>query len=72
MKLWVVQTHNAISGIADYKFKTEQECLDYIKTMMGRLGETKTAGFNRSKAFAPAKNSEEIYSIMSEGDFKAL
>ncbi|MFY7964979.1 MAG: acyl-CoA carboxylase subunit beta, partial [Chitinophagaceae bacterium] len=63
-------THNAISGIADYKFKTEQECLDYIKTMMSRLGATKTAGFNRSKAFAPAKNTEEIYGIMSEGNLK--
>jgi 3-methylcrotonyl-CoA carboxylase beta subunit len=25
-------THTEISGIADYKFKTEQECLDQIKT----------------------------------------
>src|SRR5437763_8002077 len=24
-------THTAISGIADYKFKTEQECLDQVK-----------------------------------------
>jgi acetyl-CoA carboxylase carboxyltransferase component len=63
-------THNAISGIADYKFKTEQECLDYIKTMMGRLGETKTAGFNRSKALKPSKNAEEIYGIMNEGNAK--
>src|SRR5205809_167239 len=25
------ETHNALSGIADYKFATEKECLDYIK-----------------------------------------
>lgn len=63
-------THNSISGIADYKFKTEQECLDYIKTMISRLGEPKTAGFNRSKAFMPAKKYEEIYGIMNEGNIK--
>lgn len=63
-------THNAISGIADYKFKTEQECLDYIKVMMSRLGERSKAGFNRSKAFMPNKNYQEIYGIMNEGNLK--
>lgn len=63
-------THNAISGIADYKFKTEQECLDYIKVMMSRIGESNKAGFNRSKSFMPSKNYEEIYGIMNEGNLK--
>src|SRR4029077_11851493 len=30
-------THNSISGIADYKFKTEEECLDHIKRMISML-----------------------------------
>lgn len=63
-------THNSISGIADYKFKTEQECLDYIKVMMSRLGQTVKAGFNRSKTFMPSKSHEEIYGIMNEGNLK--
>lgn len=63
-------THNSISGIADYKFKTEQECLDYIKVMMSRIGESKQAGFNRSKAFMPSKKYDEIYGIMNEGNLK--
>jgi len=63
-------THNAISGIADYKFKTEQECLDYIKVMMSRVGDNAKAGFNRAKAYSPAKNAEEIYGIMSENNTK--
>src|SRR5246127_4240079 len=29
-------THTEISGIADYKFKTEKECLDQVKHIMGR------------------------------------
>jgi acetyl-CoA carboxylase carboxyltransferase component len=63
-------THNSISGIADYKFKTEQECLDYIKKIFSKLGDTYKAGFNRSKAFEPSKNPEEIYGIMGENNLK--
>ena len=63
-------THNSISGIADYKFKTEHECLDYIKTLMGRLGENEKAGFNRITSYQPQKNQEEIYGIMSENNLK--
>jgi acetyl-CoA carboxylase carboxyltransferase component len=63
-------THNSISGIADYKFKTEQECLDYIKKIFSKLGDTNKAGFNRSKAFQPSKNPEEIYTIMGEHNLK--
>ena len=63
-------THNSISGIADYKFKTEHECLDYIKRMMGRLGETPSAGFNKIQSIQPSKNEDEIYGIMSEQNLK--
>ncbi len=63
-------THNSISGIADYKFKTEHECLDYIKTLVGRLGEKDKAGFNRITPFQPQKNQEEIYGIMTENNLK--
>ncbi len=31
-------THTSISGIADYKFKTEEECLDQVKKIMSTLG----------------------------------
>src|SRR5215467_712613 len=40
-------THTEISGIADYKFKTEQECMDHIKKMISLLGKKPTAGFDR-------------------------
>src|SRR5690242_20412341 len=36
-------THNAISGIADYRFKTEQECLDQVKKIISKLGDPQTA-----------------------------
>lgn len=56
-------THTEISGIADYKFKTEQECMDHIKRMMSMLGEKERAGFDRITPKQPKKNPEELYGI---------
>ncbi len=63
-------THNAISGIADYKFDTEKECLDHIRRMMNKLGPGESAGFNRQKALPPSRNNGEIYGIQAEGNGK--
>ena len=63
-------THTEISGIADYKFKTEEECLDQVKKIMSKLGPSVKAGFNRIEATLPSKNKGEIYGIMSEGNTK--
>src|SRR6202162_723122 len=48
-------THTSISGIADYKFKTEEECLDLVKKIMSGMGNTPTAGFDRTEPRAPLK-----------------
>ena len=56
-------THTEISGIADYKFKTEQECMDHIKKMISMLGSKEKAGFDRIAPVPPAKNPEELYGI---------
>jgi 3-methylcrotonyl-CoA carboxylase beta subunit len=58
-------THNELSGIADYKFKTEEECLDRVKSIMSKLGRPDTAGFDRIASHAPSKKIEEIYGILS-------
>ncbi len=63
-------THTEISGIADYKFATEEACLDHIKKIIGNLGSAPTAGFNRIEAIAPASAIEKIYSIQSPGNNK--
>src|ERR1041385_8547715 len=39
-------THTEISGIADYKFKTEKEAFDHVKRMMSMLGVSEKAGFD--------------------------
>src|SRR6478736_3448656 len=63
-------THTEISGIADYKFDTEQECLDEIKKIISKLGEKPKAGFNRAASLPPAKDAKEIYNIMSVNNGK--
>ena len=63
-------THTAISGIADYKFETEQACLDHIKKIISKLGKAPDAGFDRIAAVAPSKAINEIYSILAEGNAK--
>jgi acetyl-CoA carboxylase carboxyltransferase component len=57
-------THTEISGIADYKFKTEQECMDHIKRMIAMLGEKQKAGFDRIAATPPKKDPNELYGLM--------
>ena len=56
-------THTEISGIADYKFSTEQACMDHIKKIMSLLGEKPQAGFDRILPQAPQKNPEELYGL---------
>lgn len=59
------ETHNSISGIADYKCKTEHECLDQVKKIIGKLGHVRdNAGFNRSEPAAPQKNPADLYGII--------
>ncbi|MCW3086819.1 MAG: methylcrotonyl-CoA carboxylase carboxyl transferase subunit, partial [Sediminibacterium sp.] len=63
-------THTEISGIADYKFKTEEDCLDHIKKIMNKLGAPVRAGFNRIQPQAPKKDVQELYGILHEGNVK--
>lgn len=58
-------THTEISGIADYKFSTEQECMDHIKKMFSMLGKKYDAGFDRIQSAEPAHAAEELYGIFA-------
>jgi 3-methylcrotonyl-CoA carboxylase beta subunit len=63
-------THTEISGIADYKFKTEEECLDQVKKIIDKLGAPKNAGFSRVDAIAPALPAEDLYTLTSPDNSK--
>ena len=68
--LGVSHTHIAISGIADYEFDTEEECLDQIKKIIEKLAEPASAGFKRIPSHSIAFPSSAIYEIQSEGNSK--
>lgn len=59
------KTHTEISGIADYKFKTEQECLDQVRRIIDKIGSQEKAGFDRTKAVEPARDIKDIYGLVS-------
>jgi 3-methylcrotonyl-CoA carboxylase beta subunit len=63
-------THTEISGIADYKFKTEEECLDQVKRIIDKLGVAKSAGFDRATPKAPALPAEDLYTIVAPDNSK--
>ena len=63
-------THTEISGIADYKFKTERECLDHIKKLVGTLAAPSSAGFNRIAPAPPIQDPKELYGIIHENNVK--
>lgn len=57
--------HTEVSGIADYKFATEQECLDQVRRIMDKVGAQPRAGFDRATPAEPKKDTKEIYGIVS-------
>lgn len=57
-------THTSISGIADYSFKTEEECLGQIRKIIGKLGKSRDAGFDRTEPAPPKKDTEGIYGVV--------
>ena len=60
-------THTEISGIADYKFKTEEDCLDQVKKIMNKIGEKPRAGFDRIQSKKPKKDPEDLYTVFPSG-----
>jgi len=57
-------THCEISGVTDYKMPNDTVCLETIRNIVGKLGETPKAGFSRIEPALPKENPEEIISIM--------
>lgn len=57
-------THSEISGVTDYKFANDEECLDHIRSIMDKLGDQDHAGFNRGKSAPPKQNEKELYGLL--------
>jgi acetyl-CoA carboxylase carboxyltransferase component len=59
-------THTEISGVMDYKVDSDEEALDTIRSIISKIGEPETAGFNRAKSLPPALDEKEIYGLIPE------
>jgi acetyl-CoA carboxylase carboxyltransferase component len=59
-------THCEISGVTDYKCKDDADCIQRIRNIMGKVGRTETAGFNRAEPARPKKEAREIYGIIPD------
>lgn len=57
-------THCEISGVTDNKFPNDQACLDYIRSIMSKVGASEKAGFDRVEAKAPQFDTKEIYGLI--------
>jgi acetyl-CoA carboxylase carboxyltransferase component len=64
-------THTEISGIADYKFKSDESCLDRIKQIVSKIGHNTTAGFDRITPVAPEKSPEGLYGVIPADSTKS-
>jgi 3-methylcrotonyl-CoA carboxylase beta subunit len=62
--------HNTISGVADYQFATEQECLQQVQRIMDKISMPMQAGFNRAESNAPVRDSKDLYGIVSAANNK--
>ncbi len=56
-------THSEISGVTDYKVKTDEACIEKIKTLMSQLGAFPKAGFDRIKSKKPKLDEKEILGL---------
>lgn len=63
-KLGGAETHSSISGITDYKVKSDTEALSLIRNLVSKFGIPETAGFDRIKSNPPKHNPQELYGII--------
>ncbi len=53
-----------ISGVTDYIAKDDEDCLEKIRSIAGKMSNTNTAGFNRTKSFEPSYPDGDILGIL--------
>ena len=57
-------THCEISGVTDYKASDDRDALTRIKNIMGKIGDSEKAGYNRIEAAKPKEDPQDIYGIL--------
>lgn len=65
-KLGGAETHSSISGITDYKVKSDMEAIGLIRDLVSRIGPHERAGFDRIGPRPPKADPQELYGIVPE------
>ena len=60
------EMHNAVSGVADYQFDTEDEAFEWIREQMALIGSKQKLGLNRIESKDPSLNPEELLGILPQ------
>ena len=63
-KLGGAYTQTEISGVCDYKVENDKECLNTIRDMMGRIGQSDKAGFHREETIEPKQELKKVYGLL--------
>lgn len=58
--------HSEISGVTDYKMKNDEECLETIRSLISKFGNTEKAGLDRIESKEPKYAEKEIYGIIPQ------
>ncbi len=56
-------THCEISGVTDNKYDSDQECLEAIRKIFDKIGESEKAGFDRKEPKLPKSKMEDLYGV---------
>jgi len=56
--------HSEVSGVTDYKFDTDEECLTHIRNIFDKMGGQATAGFSRTAPAKPKLDEQELYGTL--------
>jgi acetyl-CoA carboxylase carboxyltransferase component len=59
-----------ISGITDEKMANDEECIEKIRSLVSKFGETQKAGFDRAESKSPAYETKEVYGALPEDSSK--
>jgi len=59
-------THTEISGVTDNKYPDDASCLDAIKNIIDKFGDSPKAGFSRITSIAPQLPASSLYTTLPE------
>ncbi|HEY6952341.1 MAG TPA: carboxyl transferase domain-containing protein [Bacteroidota bacterium] len=58
------RVHCEISGVTDHRMKNDEECLEKIRSIIGKLGEKPKAAFNRVEPHGPKYPEKDLYGLL--------